>query len=174
MQIMKNIILGIYDSNLTSTLKIFQRCDYDPRVGRITVTIIEDGVPDDGDARSLIANTLSPNDKRTIQEGGRALVVNGHHRYEPIVELPKDNHPIFGFYRDPFPVHLTLRSDGRSLFKMEILKQQQNCWTTLLQQFYLVLSSCKTSATWLRMQGNWMISTRCLFRRLRLCILTRI
>lgn len=57
---------------------------YDPRVGRIIVTIHPDDLPEAGDASSLEITPPAPNAEVTLQEGILVPTGNCYHRFKAI------------------------------------------------------------------------------------------
>lgn len=118
MHIIKHGIRGMNDCHLASIFKTFWLYVYDARVGRITVTIRPEDVPEDGVVSSLIVSSPVRNAELTLQEDVIVLIVHRNHRIKTIVDLRNDNHPMFALSRNPLSVYLILLSDRRALSNM--------------------------------------------------------
>lgn len=91
MHIMENRICGIDDSHRKFSFRISHRHSYESHTAGITVTIHPHGVPNDGDAGSLILSVQLTNDELAMQGGVRVLIVDGNYHYEASIELRNNN-----------------------------------------------------------------------------------
>lgn len=123
----------------------------DERVGRITVTIHPDHVPEDG----ICANLLQERNNGTfgLPRGVQVIIVDGHHRYLAIEELRKDKNPRYNWTRSLLQVYLTIRANGCSLSALEYIKNSKLLNTVSgnvfpCTSFIAILNTVLQYATW--------------------------
>lgn len=121
MNVMPNHIRDLDESYRNCTVTAFGQNGYVYRVWRTTVTVHPPlDVPKDWNNGILIAIPHDADGILRRKEGICVIIIDGHHHHDAICELRNYLNSEYQQTREPLPVFLNLRGNGKALFAMDM------------------------------------------------------